>query len=141
MTLYELSKCAYDQTLGCQMDIYGYQTWIWYWWILFHSKKERKLFKCMLMCHFWNRTTAPSNACNFGFRLSYNILRGFKLCGFTPRIHGYQTLTLRISHREMIASFSRVRILFLHTCMWLSSSCLISRTAIADMKGALYYTK
>ena len=26
------------------------------------------LYKCMQMCHFWNPTTEPSNACNFGFR-------------------------------------------------------------------------
>ena len=28
------------------------------------------LYKCMQMCHFWNRTTSPSNACNFGYEVS-----------------------------------------------------------------------
>ena len=30
------------------------------------------LYECMQMCHFWNRTTAPSNPCNFCFR--YRII-------------------------------------------------------------------
>ena len=70
----------------------------------------------MQMCHIWNRTTAPSNACNFGFRYSYNILRGFKLCGITLRFHEYQTRTLRISHPKNYRLLFKCKDIFFAYC-------------------------
>ena len=39
------------------------------------------LYKCMQMCHFFkNRTTAPSNACNFGSRYRMMIFHEVSNC-------------------------------------------------------------
>ena len=93
--------------------------WLRKMMIYTNSSPRWKNKMAAVRCHFWNRTTPPSNTCNFSCRYRMTVYEVSKCPELPKPSMDIKHLPWKMSHLKVIGSFPSVRILFVHTVLCL----------------------